>query len=53
MKKFIKKLLVILILIISYMVINIIFENENFSAFAVNQTVSTDINSIVQISILR
>ena len=46
MKKFIKKLLVILILIISYMVINIIFENENFSAFAVNQTVSTDINSI-------
>ena len=46
MKKFIKKLLVILILIISYMVINTIFENENFSAFAVNQTVSTDINSI-------
>lgn len=46
MKKFIKKLLVILILIISYMVINIIFENENFSAFALNQTVSTDINSI-------
>ena len=46
MKKIIKKLLIILILIISYIVINIISGNDRFSAFAVNQTVSTDINSI-------
>lgn len=46
MKKFIKKLLFILVLIISYMVVNIMSGSERFSAFAVNQSVSTDINSI-------
>lgn len=46
MKKFIKKLLFILVLIISYMVVNIMSGSEQFSAFAVNQSVSTDINSI-------
>ena len=46
MKKFTKKLLVIFILIISYVIINIISGSNKFSAFAVNQTVSTDINSI-------
>ena len=43
MKKFTKKLLVIFILIMSYIIINLICGNK---AFAVNQTVSTDINSI-------
>ena len=43
MKKSIKILLVIFILIMSYIIINLICGNE---AFAVNQTVSTDINSI-------
>ena len=43
MKKCIKRLLVIFILIMSYIIINLICGNK---AFAVNQTVSTDINSI-------
>ena len=43
MKKSIKKLLAIFILIISYIIINLICGN---TAFAVNQTTSTDINSI-------
>lgn len=46
MKKCIKKLLFILVLIISYMVVNIMSGSERFSAFAVSQSVSTDINSI-------
>lgn len=43
MKKCIKRLLVIFMLIMSYIIINLICGNK---AFAVNQTVSTDINSI-------
>lgn len=43
MKKNIKKLLVIFILIISYIIINLICGNV---AFAITQTTSTDINSI-------
>lgn len=43
MKKSIKKLLVIFILIISYIIINLICKNE---VFAITQTTSTDINSI-------
>lgn len=43
MKKCIKRLLVIFILIMSYIIINLICGNK---AFAVKQTVSTDINSI-------
>ena len=43
MNKIIKKLLVIFILIISYIIINLICGN---TAFAVTQTTSTDINSI-------
>ena len=46
MKKFIKKLLFILVLIISYMVVNIMSGSGQFSVFAVNQSVPTDINSI-------
>ena len=43
MKKIVKNLLVILILIISYIIINLICGNE---VFAITQTTSTDINSI-------
>lgn len=43
MKKCIKRLLVIFILIMSYIIINLVCGNK---ALAVNQTVSTDINSI-------
>ena len=43
MKKNIKKILVIFILIISYIILNFIWSNK---AFAVNQTTTTDINSI-------
>lgn len=43
MKKNVKKLLVIFILIISYIIINLICGNE---AFAITQTTSTDITSI-------
>lgn len=43
MKKSIKKLLVIFILMVSYIIINLIFKNE---VFAISQTTSTDINSI-------
>ena len=43
MKSNIKKLLVIFMLIISYIIINLICEN---TAFAVTQTISTDINAI-------
>lgn len=43
MKKSVKKLLVIFILIISYIIINLICENE---ALAITQITSTDINSI-------
>ena len=43
MNKKVKKLLVIFILIISYIIINLICGN---TAFAVTQTISTDINSI-------
>ena len=43
MKKIVNNLLVILILIISYIIINLICGNE---VFAITQTTSTDINSI-------
>lgn len=43
MKKCIKRLLVIFILIMSYIIINLICGNETF---AVSQTIATDINSI-------
>ena len=43
MKKKVKKLLLIFILIISYIIINLICGNE---VFAISQTTSTDINSI-------
>ena len=43
MKIKVKKLLVIFILIISYIIINLICGNE---VFAITQTTSTDINSI-------
>lgn len=43
MKSNVKKLLVIFILIVSYIIINLICGNE---AFAITQTTSTDINSI-------
>ena len=46
MKRIVKKLLVILILIISYIIINIVNGSNEFSAFAVNQIMSDDINSI-------
>ena len=38
-----KKILVIFILIVSYIILNFVFENK---AFAVTQTITTDINSI-------
>lgn len=46
MRKFTKKLLVIFILLISYIIINIICGNKEFAVLAVNQTSTTDINSI-------
>ena len=43
MKKNIRKILVIFILLMSYIIISCIWSNK---AFAINQTTSTDINSI-------
>ena len=46
MKRVTRKILIIFILMMSYVVISIICGNKEFVAFAVNQTVSTDINSV-------